>query len=312
MDWCFDPEVGNVGDLRREIRSHLQRHAEHGADIDGAELVVAEILANAVEHASGLIWVELDWAQPIARLAVHDLGADFEVPASLPSDPRATSGRGLFIATQLSGALVVAAKAGRGKKVVAELPVRRPPEADHSPPRRRSAALPLAGEANETGFFDRESFLRALVVQVAETVELHQGPSAVEQVIAQVGTDVGGRMEDEFRRARDLEGALTPEQLAEFYVGLKAAIGGDFYVIEVTADRIVLGNRACPFGDVVQRAPGLCRMTSSVFGSAAARAGQTVSVALEERIAIGDPECRVVVYLTPPPEETLSISHTYS
>jgi hypothetical protein len=223
----------------------------------------------------------------------------------------ADSGRGLFIVSQIAGDLDVAAKASGGKKIAVELPVQRPPEPDISPPRRRSAVLPLASAADAGGFFDRESFLLALVVEAAETVELQEGPSAVERLIAQMGTDVGGRMEAEYRRARGLEGALTPEELADFFVGLKAAIGGDFYVVEVNEHRIVLGNRACPFGPDVQRAPGLCRMTSSVFGSAGAHSGQPVSVVLEERIAVGDPECRVVVYLTPPPDEVLAIAHTY-
>ena len=97
-------------------------------------------------------------------------------------------------------------------------------------------------------------------------------------------------------RARDRRRALTA-QIADLYVRLKAAIGGDFYVIEADERRIVLGNRACPFGDAVRRAPGLCRMTSSVFGGIAARNAGGASVVLEERIALGDPECRVVVWL---------------
>jgi hypothetical protein len=38
-------------------------------------------------------------------------------------------------------------------------------------------------------------------------------------------------------------------------------------------------------------------MTSSVFGGIAARNAGGASVVLEERIAMGDPECRVVVWL---------------
>jgi hypothetical protein len=38
-------------------------------------------------------------------------------------------------------------------------------------------------------------------------------------------------------------------------------------------------------------------MTSSVFGGIAARNSGEASVVLEERIAVGDPECRIVVTL---------------
>ncbi|MGZ6641578.1 MAG: methanogen output domain 1-containing protein [Solirubrobacteraceae bacterium] len=177
------------------------------------------------------------------------------------------------------------------------LPVRRRVPASHDPPRLYADALRSPEEADPDGTFGRESFLRALVVQLAQAVERQAGPDAAEAAVAQVGADVGGRMEDEYRRARAIVDELEPRQIADLYVRLKAAIGGDFYVIEADEGKIVLGNRACPFGDVVKRAPGLCRMTSSVFGGIAARNTGGAAVVLEERIAVGAPECRGVVWL---------------
>jgi len=123
--------------------------------------------------------------------------------------------------------------------------------------------------------------------------------------------DVGARMEEGYRRARGLVDALSPEEIADLYVRLKAAIDGDFYVVEISEERIVLGNRRCPFGDVVRRAPGLCRMTSSVFGGIAARNTGGASVVLEERIAVGDPECRVAVWLTGAQRGRWGAAHEY-
>jgi predicted ArsR family transcriptional regulator len=95
-------------------------------------------------------------------------------------------------------------------------------------------------------------------------------------------------------------------------VRLKHAIDGGFSVVEASAERIVLENTRCPFGDAVLRAPALCRMTSSVFGGIAARnTSGDVAVLLEERIAVGDPGCRVVVSLTPPPEQEAAFAHHY-
>jgi predicted ArsR family transcriptional regulator len=118
-------------------------------------------------------------------------------------------------------------------------------------------------------------------------------------------------MEDEYRRARGIADELTVEQIADLYVRLKAAIDGDFYGVEATPERIVLGNRACPFGEVVKRAPGLCRMTSSVFGGIAARNTGGASVVLEQRIAVGDPECRVVVWLSGERRGQWTAAHDY-
>jgi predicted ArsR family transcriptional regulator len=146
---------------------------------------------------------------------------------------------------------------------------------------------------------------------MARAAEVEEGPDAVQALVAQVGANIGGRMEEEYRRARNIVGDLDPEQIADLYVRLKAAIDGDFYVIEVNEERIVLGNHACPFGEAVKHAPGLCRMTSSVFGGIAARNAEGASVVLEERIAVGDPECRVIVWLKNEPSEAEAVSHHY-
>ncbi|MDO8213198.1 methanogen output domain 1-containing protein [Conexibacter sp. CPCC 206217] len=299
MDWYLEgTEPEAVADLRREVGEHLRRHAAPGSDLDGAAIAISELLSNVERHAPGPAWVQLDWSRVRAVLSVHDLGAGFEDTRELPADLLAEGGgRGLFIVSNVAGWMTVAAKRAGGSRVTVELPVLRDLERDQDVPRRRPGALPAPEEVRPDGFFDRESFLRALVVQLAEAVERNEGPDAAAAAIAQVGADVGGRMEDEYRRVEGVVGDLGPAQIADLYVRLKAAIEGDFYVIDADDERIVLGNRTCPFGDVVRRAPGLCRMTSSVFGGIAARNTGGASVVLEERIALGDPECRVVVWL---------------
>jgi hypothetical protein len=55
--------------------------------------------------------------------------------------------------------------------------------------------------------------------------------------------------------------------VADALVDLKRRIGGDFFVIEQGDDKIVLGNRRCPFGEMVEGRASICMMTSNVFGS---------------------------------------------
>lgn len=313
VDWYLDarrPEA--VSELRREIVGYLERHGDPGEAQDDAALVVAELLGNVARHTTGPGWVTLTWTGERPVLVVADLGPGFELEAV---DPEALlleeSGRGLIMVGELANDLAVAARVNGGAIVTATLPVSRPAEADRDPPRRNVSALPLPEEARPEGGFGKESFLRALVVQIAATIEAQQGPAAAEEAVAQVAADVGGRMEDEFRLSRDIVGRLGPEQLAECFVRLKHAIEGGFYVIEVTPERIVLGNDRCPFGDVVQRAPSLCRMTSAVFGGIAARnTDGSATVLLEERISLGDPGCRVVVDLVPA-DDSPPAAHRY-
>lgn len=323
MDWYLQADDVAAGrDLRHEIVAYLARHAEPGADTADPELIVAELVANAAEHAGGPLWVSLTWGDEHPVLTVCDLGPGFD-PGMLATadavrhdagepDGLAEGGRGLFLIRALATSHEASMRSNGGMRVTALLPVTREVSRSLDPPRRSIGALPLLDEARPEGGFGKESFLRALVIQLAHAVELQQGPEAAEAAVAQVGTDVGAQMEDEFRLARGIVGRLSPSEIGQCYVRLKHAIDGGFFVLEATDERVVLGNTRCPFGDVVTQAPSLCRMTSSVFGGIAARnSDEGVTVLLEERIAIGDPGCRVVVRLRPDGAEDRAGAHRY-
>ncbi|MDQ4029986.1 MAG: methanogen output domain 1-containing protein [Actinomycetota bacterium] len=304
MDWFLDPADGDAARaLRRELIAYLRRHGDGSSDFAAAQLAFAEVVGNVRKHTGGPAWINVDWSGECPVLTVVDLGPGFSAERiGLPADPAQAGGRGLFLVSHLAGELAVMSRRAGGAKVSVTLPVRRASEESFDPPRRVSGSLPAPEEAGADGSFDKESFLRALVVQLAQHLEHEQGPAAAQAAVAQVGADVGGRMEDEYRHARRIVGRLTAAQMADLYLRLKHAIDGDFYLVDADEQRIVLGNRRCPFGSVVRRAPALCRMTSSVFGGIAARNVGESGVHLEERIAVGDPECRVTVWLGAPPD----------
>jgi anti-sigma regulatory factor (Ser/Thr protein kinase)/predicted ArsR family transcriptional regulator len=300
VDWYFDAtDPAAMRALRSDLRRYLERHAEPGSDLDAAEIVAGELLANVTRHAVGPAWVSVDWSKEAPLLAVHDLGPGFELEDVGASPTLSEHGYGLTIVSHLAQKLEVRRKQAGGARVTVELPVRRRREVRVRDVGPVEGALPTPEEATPEGAFSREPFLRALVVQLSRAVEEEHGPDAAEHAVTRVGLAVGGRMEEEYRKANGIVGQLTPEQIADLFVKLKAAIEGGFYVIEANEDRVVLGNTRCPFGEVVQRSPSLCRMTSSVFGGIAARNTGGSSVQLEERIAVGDPGCRVTVLLGP-------------
>ncbi len=298
MDWYVDSsDVERVSDLRREFAAYIKRHGAPGEDVAGAELAFSELITNAAQHATGPMWVSVDWTALTPIVSVYDLGPSFVLdPEAIPT---AAGGRGLAIAASLAESLAIEARESGGSRVEARLDIERANPISHDPPRQSIGVLPALDEAGPIGF-QRESFLRALVVQLAQSVEAVHGPALAEELVAQVGIDVGSQMETEYRLAKNLDiSPLTPEQLSDCFVRLKHAIDGDFYPLEITPERIVLANRKCPFGPAVQKAPALCRMTSSVFGGIAARNVGEATVLLEERIAVGDHQCKVVVHLTP-------------
>ncbi|MEC7522863.1 MAG: methanogen output domain 1-containing protein [Myxococcota bacterium] len=143
---------------------------------------------------------------------------------------------------------------------------------------------------------ERDLFLRKLLRHLSGAIEDVVGLDEASGLVSVVGRQMGREMDGQYREALGVR-ALDRAQVADVLVDLKARIEGDFYVISQDDEKIVLGNRACPFGEYVEGRPALCMMTSNVFGSIAAANLGWAKVTLEETIAEGAAGCRVVVWL---------------
>jgi predicted ArsR family transcriptional regulator len=148
---------------------------------------------------------------------------------------------------------------------------------------------------------ERDLFLRSLLRELAGTLEEVVGVDEASGYISVVGSAIGNQINSAYRNAIRVD-RLNRGQVAEVLVDLKRRIEGDFFVIEETEDRLILGNRACPFGSFVEGRPSLCMMTSNVFGAIAAENLGYARVSIEESFAMGHSGCRVVVHLKPAEE----------
>ncbi len=160
-----------------------------------------------------------------------------------------------------------------------------------------SAAAASTGGMEGIGL-ERDRFLRLLLRELAGTLQDVVGLEEASGYISVVGAAMGEYIDKEYRRVLAVE-HLSREQVSAVLVDLKHRIRGDFFVVEEAEDRIVLGNRACPFGEMVLGRPSLCMMTSNVFGSIAAQNLGYAGISLEETIAEGHSGCRVVIHLRP-------------
>lgn len=149
--------------------------------------------------------------------------------------------------------------------------------------------------AAEVGL-DRDVFLRGMVRHLAGSMEDVVGLDEAAGFVSLVGQAMGEEICDAYTDALGVE-KLSREQAAAVMVDLKRRIQGDFSVAEQDDDRIVLTNRACPFGDKVVGRESMCMMTSNVFGHIGAETTGYSKVVLEETIARGSSGCRVVVHL---------------
>ena len=152
MDWMVSAdEAQSVPPLRREIMAQLRRHASRESDFASAELVIAELLSNAVAHGPDRARVTLRWDGEHPVLSVAGVGRgrradrlpEPAVPADLPADPLADGGRGLYIAERLSRGLDVQARP-HGSVVSATLNLRRRADRQQAAPASPAAPGPAA------------------------------------------------------------------------------------------------------------------------------------------------------------------------
>jgi predicted ArsR family transcriptional regulator len=148
---------------------------------------------------------------------------------------------------------------------------------------------------------ERDIFLRTLIRELAGTLQEVVGLEEASGFISVVGQRMGTQINEDYKTALSIP-QLNRAQVVDVLVDLKRRIQGDFFVVEETDEKIVLGNRRCPFAEKVIGRPAMCMMTSNVFGSIAAQNLGYAKVMLEETIAQGAAACRVTVFLKPTPE----------
>ncbi len=128
--WSYVGEgVDETTRTRRAIRTFLEAQADRDAsDLDSAELVAGELIANAVRHGAPPFGICIDWDDDPPILCVVDRGPGMR-PVYPAPELFSESGRGLLIVRALAGEVVVdvSGEKGSGTRIVVALPVRRPP-----------------------------------------------------------------------------------------------------------------------------------------------------------------------------------------
>lgn len=155
---------------------------------------------------------------------------------------------------------------------------------------------------------DPDLFMRKTLREITGLLQDVVGIEEAEGYISSVGTAVGNWIEEKYRSEMgDVD--LDPRAVAEVFVDLKRRIGGDFHIISVDDEKIVVGNRRCPFGEMAHGRDALCMMTSNVFGRIAADHTGYARVGLHETIARGDQGCKIVVDLVRGEDEAGGIEY---
>lgn len=128
--WSF---VSDALDDARTVRLAVRRFLETSADantsdLDGAELIVGELIANVVRHGAAPFGICVDWHADVPTLFVSDRGRPHKRLLYSAPDHEAEHGRGLLLVRALArGPLAIEARGGKrsGTRVAVTLPVRR-------------------------------------------------------------------------------------------------------------------------------------------------------------------------------------------
>ncbi len=143
-----------------------------------------------------------------------------------------------------------------------------------------------------------EEFLQTFIDE-ARLIAPFASCSSLQSFIQQIVFKSSTCWEEKYRKVEGLTGPLTPDRYAELIVSLKNSIGGKFQVVSSDLKQVQIHAEHCPFGELVHSAPGLCHMTSSIFGGVAARNYGYAKVELQRRIALGSESCDICIHLDP-------------
>ena len=273
MDWCVDTrEPGALAAAEAAVGAHVGRHVLSPPLVELARPIVREALAQG---PPGCRWVHLDWEDQLPRLEVRSL-PDGPMPGSVVAP-------GVTAAQEDVVALLDRHAAAPAVSAVLEAP--RPPES-HLDPGPVAGATPSEGPGHVAGL---------LAAALSSGLDMPGAAAAA-----------GASRAAQYLATH--EPPTSAAEVARAVVSIEEELGAGFHIVSADDRRAVLANRRCPFGPST---PGsLCRFTSALAGTLAARAGGAAEITMDERLALGDHQCRMVVDLEPP--AVRPTSHRYS
>lgn len=125
--WRFHSSDAHTAHKSRlEVAKFIRRFAQDPDAAFTAELILGEIIANAVEHAPGLVEIRIDWTGEKPIVTVRDTGEGLShLLSDSPEDSFDETGRGLFPIEALAEHVSVSPSKGYGTELRATLPLTR-------------------------------------------------------------------------------------------------------------------------------------------------------------------------------------------
>jgi len=267
MDWLIDRQSSRSAEQSMSLLdAHLRRHAGSDLGVDAAVASVRAVVESLDADGSDLLRLHLAWHtdRPVVVLSpVKDAG-DIPTGPTVPAKDRPRL------------------DAAAGEPVVRlELevePAVLEPFAEGPPP-----MTPIGSHPQRDG---------VATVAVALSRAAADHPSAKP---AQQASLAGAALADQVAAdSPPTDAAGVARMLTETH----RALGSDLEVLAVTDEVVEVAVGRCPFGSGVSDA--LCHVTTGLAGRLGARVNGGATVVAPERIAAGDDECHLQVWLGTP------------
>jgi integral membrane sensor domain MASE1/anti-sigma regulatory factor (Ser/Thr protein kinase) len=125
--WSYDSRSSqDAHSLRREIARFIRFFAPSEEEMFGSELIIGEVLANTVEHAPGIVSIDIDWSETHPVVTISDVGPGLSnFVTTLPADALNENGRGLFLIASLARDVKIESQPGMGTRMRIVLPTER-------------------------------------------------------------------------------------------------------------------------------------------------------------------------------------------
>lgn len=123
--WVFhSSDAYSAQASRHELMAFIRHFIDSEEALFRTELIIGEALANTVEHAPGLVRIDVEWESDHAVMTIQDSGPGLRYSPDLPQEMLTERGRGLFLIGNLAQAVHVENPADGGTKMTVVLPSR--------------------------------------------------------------------------------------------------------------------------------------------------------------------------------------------
>lgn len=150
----------------------------------------------------------------------------------------------------------------------------------------------LSTTINPVGFF------QTLVSHMTQTMHHVLGEDHAEAFLSIVSQQLGDQVNQNYQQALHVD-QLDQEQVVAVIMDFKKRIGGEFYVIDEYPDRLILGNRHCPFAPLIEDQPMFCQVTANFIGTISADNLGYARVNVDQSMAQGHDHCQITIFWHP-------------